>query len=195
MRSEWAYYDSLVPPEECQAIIDDAVQRDTAAGTVGLEGTEVNPDIRDSEVIFLQRRDPAFFHVFQMIDYCVGEANDEWFGVDYNPGGARSLQFTIYRADTDRGGHYYHAHQDTLLVSGDRPTQRKLSVTVQLSDPDDYEGGDLLMHHVSAHPPADVIRRRGTVLVFPSLVMHEVTRVTRGIRYSLVGWYPGPGWR
>lgn len=195
MRSEWAYYDSLIPAEECQAIIDDAVQRTATAGTVGLEGTEVNPDIRHGEVVFLQRRDPAFAHIFQMIDYCVDEANDEWFGVDYNRGGARSLQFSIYRADTDAGGHYYHAHQDALLVSGDRPTQRKLSVTVQLSDPDDYEGGDFLMHHVSAHPPADVLRRRGTVLVFPSLVMHEVSRVTRGTRYSLVGWYLGPGWR
>ena len=195
MRSEWAYYDSLIPPEACQAIIDDAVQHDPAAGTVGLDGLEVNPDIRDSEVIFLQRRDPAFRHVFRTIDDCVGEANDEWFGVDCNTRGARSLQFTIYRADTDRGGHYYHAHQDTTLVSGDRPSQRKLSVTVQLSDPDDYDGGDLLMHHVCAQPPADIIRRRGTVLVFPSLVMHEVTRVTRGIRHSLVGWYPGPAWR
>ena len=195
MRSEWAYYDSLIPAEECQAIIDDAVQQSTTAGTVGLEGTEVNPDIRHAEVTFLQRRDPTFSHVFQAIDYCVNEANDEWFGVDYNREGARSLQFSVYRADSDKGGHYYHAHQDTLLVSGDRPTQRKLSITVQLSDPDDYEGGDLLMHHVAAHPPADVIRRRGTVLVFPSLVMHEVTRVTRGTRYSLVGWYLGPGWR
>ncbi len=195
MRSEWAYYDSLIPAEECQAIIDDAVQQNTAAGTVGLEGTEVNADIRHGEVVFLDRRDPAFVHVFQTIDYCVSEANDEWFGVDYNREGARSLQFSIYRADTDKGGHYYHAHQDTTLVSGDRPTQRKLSVTVQLSDPDDYEGGDLLMHYVAAHPPADAVRRRGTVLVFPSLVMHEVSRVTRGIRYSLVGWYMGPAWR
>ncbi len=196
MRSEWAYYDSLISAEECQAIIDDALQREVALGTVGLDGTEINPGIRHGEVIFLPRRDPAFVHVFQLIDYCVDEANDEWFGVDYNRQGARSLQFSIYRGeDSEDGGHYYHAHQDTVLVSGDRPTQRKLSVTVQLSDPDDYEGGDFKMHYVSAQPPADALRRRGTVLVFPSLVMHEVSRVTRGTRYSLVGWYPGPGWR
>ena len=195
MRSEWAYYDSLIPAEECQAIIDDALQQNPTSGTVGIEDSEVNASIRHGEVIFLQRRDPAFVHVFQMIDYFVAEANDEWFGVDYNREGARSLQFSVYRGDTEKGGHYYHAHQDTSLVSGDRPTQRKLSVTVQLSDPDDYEGGDFLMHYVSAHPPADVIRRRGTVLVFPSLVVHEVSTVTSGTRYSLVGWYPGPGWR
>ncbi len=66
---------------------------------------------------------------------------------------------------------------------------------MQLSDPDGYKGGEFKMYHVSADPPADVIRRRGTVLVFPSLVMHGIERVTHGIRHSLVGWYPGPRWR
>ena len=195
MRGEWAYYDSLLSAAECQAIVDGACRRTAQLGTVGLDGSEVNKGIRHGEVIFLQRTDPEFRQVFQTLDYCVDEANDQWFGVSYNRHGARSLQFSIYRADAEGGAHYYNAHQDTSLVSGDLPTQRKLSVVVQLSDPGDYEGGDFQMHHVAAHPPADAIRRRGTVLIFPSLVMHGVTVVTRGTRYSLVGWYPGPRWR
>ncbi len=194
MRGEWAYYDSLLSAEECQAIIDGACRRRPEAGTVG-DDTEVRKNIRHGEVIFLQRSDPEWVQVFQTLDHCVDEANDEWFGVSYNRYGARSLQFGIYRADAEGGGHYYNAHQDTLLVSGDRPTQRKLSVMVQLSAPDDYEGGDFQMHHVTAHPPADAVRRRGTVLIFPSLVMHGVSTVTRGTRYSLVAWYLGPTWR
>ena len=195
MRGEWAYYDSLLSAVECQAIIDGACRRSPEIGTVGLDSAEVDRNIRHAEVIFLKRTDPEFLQVFQMLDYCVDEANDEWFGVNYNRHGARSLQFGIYRADADGGGHYYNAHQDASLVSGDRPTQRKLSVMVQLSDSDDYDGGDFQMHHVATHPPADVIRRRGTVLIFPSLILHGVSAVTRGTRYSLVGWYPGPRWR
>ena len=195
MRGEWAYYDSLLSAGECQAIIDGACRRRPELGTVGIDGNEVDKEMRHGEVIFLQRRDPEFHQVFQMLDYCVDEANDEWFGVSYNRHGARSLQFSIYRADAEGGGHYYNAHQDASLVSGDRPTQRKLSVMVQLSDPDDYDGGEFQMHHVAAHPPAEAVRRRGTVLIFPSLVMHGVSVVTRGTRYSLVGWYPGPRWR
>ena len=195
MRGEWAYYDSLLSPEECQGIIDGACRSRPLLGTVGGDDADVNKVIRHGEVIFLQRNDPEFSQVFRVLDYCVDEANDEWFGVSYNRHGARSLQFSIYRADAEGGGHYYHPHQDTSLVSGDRPTQRKLSVMVQLSDPGDYDGGDFQMHHVAAHPPADVIRKRGTVLIFPSLVMHGVSVVTRGTRYSLVGWYPGPKWR
>ena len=198
MRGEWAYYDSLLSAEECQAIIDSACRHPPARGTVGLEDKDegnVDQGIRHGEVIFLERTDPEYHQVFGALDYCVDEANDEWFGVAYNRHGARSLQFSIYRANAEGGGHYYHAHQDVALVSGDRPTQRKLSVVVQLSDPDAYDGGDFRMHHVAHHPPADAIRRRGTVLVFPSLILHEVSAVTRGTRYSLVGWYPGPPWR
>ncbi|MDA8015328.1 MAG: 2OG-Fe(II) oxygenase, partial [Gammaproteobacteria bacterium] len=66
---------------------------------------------------------------------------------------------------------------------------------VQLSDADEYEGGDFQMHYVKAHPPADIIRKRGTVLIFPSLLLHRVTPVTSGVRYSLVGWYVGPSWK
>lgn len=195
MRGEWAYYESLFGPAECRAIVDCATRRAPEAGTVGLADNQVNTEIRHGEVIFLQRTDPEFHQVFLMLDYCVDEANDEWFGVDYNRQGARSLQFGIYRADAEGGGHYYHPHQDASLVTGDRPTQRKLSVVAQLSDPDDYEGGEFRMHNVADHPPADIIRKQGTVLVFPSLIVHGVSAVTRGTRYSLVGWYPGPTWR
>ena len=195
MRGEWAYYDSLLSAAECQDIIDRASRRKPLLGTVGIEGSKVDRQMRHGEVVFLRRRDPEFDEVFRTLDWCVDEANDEWFGVDYNRRGARSVQFSIYRADAEGGGHYYDTHQDTSLVSGDRPTQRKLSVVVQLSDPEDYDGGDFRMHHVAHHPPAETIRKRGTILIFPSLILHGVETVTRGTRYSLVGWYPGPAWR
>ncbi|MGR3913832.1 MAG: 2OG-Fe(II) oxygenase [Gammaproteobacteria bacterium] len=197
MRGEWAFYEALLSAEECRAIIDAGCRHAPKTGTVGGErdSESVNTKIRHGEVAFLSRTDPQFMQVFQTIDYCVNEANDEWFGVRYNRQGARTLQFSIYRGDAEGGGHFYHPHQDTTLVSGEAPTQRKLSVVVQLSDSGDYAGGDFQMHHVKAHPPADAIRRRGTVLIFPSLIMHAVTAVTSGVRYSLVGWYLGPTWQ
>ncbi len=196
MRGEWAYYETLLSAEECRAIVEAGLRRKPEAGTVGLDaGYAVNRDIRHGEVVFLQRFDPEFQHIFRLLDYCVDEANDEWFGIDYNRQGARVLQFSIYRADADGGGHYYRPHQDAGLVAGDRLTQRKLSVIVQLSDPDDYDGGEFRMHQVGTEPPAEVVRKQGTLLIFPSLVMHGVSAVTRGTRYSLVGWYPGPKWR
>lgn len=197
MRGEWAYYEGLFSAQECDAIVAAARRFQPQTGTIGGEGgdgSNVNREIRHGEVVFLQRTDPQFAQVFHTLDYCVDEANDQWFGVRYNRQGARQLQFSIYRGDADGGGHFYNAHQDTSLLSGDMPTQRKLSVVVQLSDPGEYDGGDFQMHYVKTAPPADKIRTRGTVLIFPSLILHGVTAVTRGTRYSLVGWYVGPKW-
>ena len=51
------------------------------------------------------------------------------------------------------------------------------------------------MHHVEEQPPRDTIRQRGSLIIFPSLVRHEVTPVKTGTRFSLVGWYRGERWQ
>ncbi|MCY4504602.1 MAG: 2OG-Fe(II) oxygenase [Hyphomicrobiales bacterium] len=195
MRSEWAYYESFLDAAACQEIVDAALKYPIEKGTVTSD-SKLKKEVRHSDVIFLQRTDPVFSNVFATLDYCVDQANDEWFGVDYNRFGTRAVQFTIYRgAEAGEKGQHYNMHQDSTLISGEHPSQRKLSVTVQLSDDADYEGGDFTMHYVTRHPPADAIRKRGTILVFPSLVHHSVTPVSRGVRYSLVAWYVGRPWR
>ena len=71
---------------------------------------------------------------------------------------------------------------------------RKLSFVVQLSDPDDYEGGNLQLldeHGGSYIAP----RQRGTVILFDSRTMHRVQKVKSGIRKSIVGWTVGPRWK
>ena len=64
---------------------------------------------------------------------------------------------------------------------------------MQVSDPDTYDGGDLELFYKAKPIIAD--RTRGAVVAFPSFVMHRVTPVTRGVRYSLVAWVVGPRWR
>lgn len=68
---------------------------------------------------------------------------------------------------------------------------RKLSITVQLSDDDEYEGGDLEFMSIQQPMP----RPLGTVVVFPSYLQHRVTRVTKGSRWSLVSWVHGMPFR
>ena len=67
---------------------------------------------------------------------------------------------------------------------------RKLSLVVQLSDPADYQGGELQV--LSAEEPTTFSKARGTVVVFPSYVLHRVMPVTSGTRFSLAGWVGGP---
>jgi PKHD-type hydroxylase len=67
---------------------------------------------------------------------------------------------------------------------------RKLSISIQLSDPSEYEGGDFqLIGDIS------VPKEKGTAIIFPSFVTHRVAPVTSGCRMSIVGWIAGPCYR
>lgn len=76
---------------------------------------------------------------------------------------------------------------------------RKLSVTVSLNDPEEYNGGNLQFdfgpHKDLRYHTCTEIRPKGSVIVFPSHVYHQVTPVTRGTRYSLVCWNLGAAFK
>jgi PKHD-type hydroxylase len=107
--------------------------------------------------------------------------NDKYFNFDLNF--IQTLQFTTYTDDND----FYDKHVDMLFHSNGT---RKLSFTIQLSETDSYEGGDVLLHTNAV--PIKLNREQGIGTFFPSYVLHEVKPVTKGIRYSLVGWVVGP---
>ncbi|MEM8798862.1 MAG: 2OG-Fe(II) oxygenase, partial [Pseudomonadota bacterium] len=97
-----------------------------------------------------------------------------------------SIQVAKYESG-DEG--FYNWHMD----NGEKNSRRKISLSVQLSDPADYSGGDLELFYTMQARKAD--KSRGAAVAFPSFVMHRVTPVTRGVRYSLVVWIAGPRWR
>lgn len=72
---------------------------------------------------------------------------------------------------------------------------RKISMTVNLTNPDNYDGGDLKFdfgpHNDKRYHTCKEIRPKGSIIVFPSFVHHQVTPVTRGTRFSLVMWNLG----
>jgi PKHD-type hydroxylase len=81
---------------------------------------------------------------------------------------------------------------DTLKTSSE--SIRKLSISVQLSDPSDYEGGELQIMDASSKVYT-VPKEKGTVVVFDSRSVHRVRRIKSGERKSLVGWVVGPRWK
>jgi PKHD-type hydroxylase len=94
------------------------------------------------------------------------------------------LQYTVYGA-----GQHFDWHID---VGGDAASLRKLSLTVQLTDGSEYEGGDL-----EFHDEVDRLQQRalGTATVFPSFLAHRVAPIVSGVRRSLVAWACGPSFR
>ena len=97
------------------------------------------------------------------------------------------MQFAEYTAKQDA---HYDWHHD-VQWNGQSALDRKVSVTVQLSGADEYEGGDFEFDEVKTN--AD-FRSKGTVLVFPSYLRHRIHPVTSGIRRALVAWFFGPRW-
>ena len=71
---------------------------------------------------------------------------------------------------------------------------RKLSFAMQLSDPDDYEGGNVQLLDEAGNSYI-VPRKRGTIVLFDSRTQHRVLKVTKGTRKSIVGWTVGPRWK
>lgn len=152
----------------------------------GITGSQCNVDkeIRHSSTSWLKLDHDTHF-VYERLGYIARQLNGQYF--DYDIWGfGEDLQYTVYRGDH---GHYTW-HQDCGL-STEYP--RKLSMVLQLSDPSEYEGGDLEI--LSGVDPIKITKEKGLVTVFPSFMLHRVTPVTKGVRKTLVVWLVGPRFR
>ena len=175
-RQHWRVWPSSIEVEKILA--QPETQNVSNAKTFGGEDL----DWRRSKIAWLTLND----QVRNMLTPYIEEARDI-MGVDV--GFTGDIQYTEYHA-TDQG--HYDWHHDVNFFHND-PMDRKLSLTVQLSDPSEYDGGDFEFGEVE-QPPA-FSKDKGTVLVFQSYIMHRVSPVTRGVRKSLVAWFEGPRWR
>ena len=115
------------------------------------------------------------------------KANRENFLYKLSGFDGESIKFKKYNE-----GDFQSWHVDQKPVDGDEEV-RKLSFTIQLSDYDEYEGGNVqLMDEVGGR--YYLPRQRGVVAIFDSQSTHRVQKVTKGTRKSLVGWCVGPQW-
>lgn len=184
-KSLWAY-DQCLSRDECYQVIEYAEKfLKTKPGPVTTH-LNVNKDIRDSQIAWVNRHNPKFDWLFKTIDQRVWDISRSWFDVDYHRDGCDAFQYTIYTKDQ-----FYGKHIDTFYQAGEL-IQRKISASILLSDPADFEGGQLLVGGGTLDAEQMEI---GQIYVFPSIISHEVTAVTAGIRRSLVAWYTGPSWR
>ena len=174
-----AYVHNRFTTEECKSIIEMGLKNLSPAQ---LANKTIKPDIRKSDVCFIQP-DNENEWIFQRITDGVLAINKEIFNFDLEV--FPVLQFTRYVSPDGK----YDKHIDITLNA----ERRKLSITVQLSESDVYEGGELLLW--TSSKPIETLKNLGTMIAFPSYVLHEVTPVTKGTRYSLVAWVEGPQFR
>lgn len=174
----WAWVDTFTP-EECDSIIRIATRQGLVFGeTAGRAGQ----DRRNSNLTFLHPSGHTDW-MFRRLSDTITTAN-QFFGFDLvsmNEG----IQFTEYVAPD--GNYGWHAD------SGPGTSIRKLSLTIQLTDPSDYDGGELELNPDGT--PVTMDKVRGRAFAFPSWTLHQVRPVTRGVRHSLVVWVAGPPFR
>jgi PKHD-type hydroxylase len=172
----YAYWDGAFNSDECKQIIELGKALPQQRGTTFNQDTEY----RASNVAWIYPSDESNW-VFARIAQIVNNLNDNFFGFDLF-GMVEGLQFTVYEG-VEEGK--YGKHTDVMFQG----TVRKLSITVQLSDENSYEGGDLILH--TGKDGYTNSKGQGRLLAFPSYTLHEVKPVTKGTRYSLVAWVTG----
>lgn len=152
----------------------------------GLVGRVTAHQIRRAGIVWLDDLPEGAWAMDRMIAL-VARANRESFGFDLSDFG-ESAQIARYRAED---GAHFDWHSD--IGTGTQAARRKLTVVVQLSDPAGYQGGQLELR--PDHAPVTAAPAQGTATIFPSFVLHRVTPVTAGIRWSMTLWAHGPAFR
>jgi len=139
--------------------------------------------VRNTKIAFIDQSSATSW-LYDKIAAIVSELNGQTYRFDLSA--LERFQYTVY--DAAQGGHY-NWHMDQGLTA--RP--RKLSLVLQLSSPSDYEGCALEIH--SSARTEIMPKERGTLIAFPSYILHRVTPIHSGTRRSLVMWCSGPRFR
>jgi PKHD-type hydroxylase len=164
-------------PEECAKIIAFGGGLPLAKGEA--TGRDMAPTARNSTIaLFGPGADSQW--IFDRVFGVVGRLNRQYWQFELS--GVERIQFSRYV-----GGEYYDWHMD--LAAKGVLSRRKVTVTVQLSGPDDYEGGELEVNLGSTTRAA--AKDVGLLVAFPSYGLHRIRPVTRGVRHSLSAWFGG----
>jgi len=170
----YSYWNDAFTKEECEKIIQIAKNKGLIKGT-----TIGESDARKSNISWLFPSDNMEW-VYRKVTDIVLNLNSRFFCFDIF-GINEGFQFTNYKAPSDK----YGKHVDRNI----NIPVRKLSVSIQLSNPEEYEGGELYLYDGDKGTLMD--KKQGTLIMFPSYTLHEVTPVTKGERNSLVTWVTG----
>lgn len=177
----FAYQLRYFTDAECDRIIEAGLALPATESYLGTNG-QVDNSIRKNLVAFFENTNPANHWIYEKLAAAVTAINTQFW--DFDLDFIETMQFTRY----DRIDDFYTNHIDT---SFGKTEQRKLSISVQLSDPASYQGSNLeFMKCGDSY--YDPIRERGSIMLFPSFMQHRVTPLTAGVRYSLVSWVIGP---
>ena len=216
----WTF--SEIPSEMVDILVKDLKKYDKAIKDSVVRDEVGNPALEETKGV--RKSSNAWIDggnwVSGFVWYYIRKANRENFMYDIEGIDTNEIQYTEYQK-----GEYYDWHvddnigrclfNDKVLASASNQGEniailngeyiRKLSFSIQLSDPEDYEGGELEFKvsnynsrkrgDFNLDEPFHAPNKKGTIIIFDSRVKHRVREVKSGVRKSLVGWVVGPRWK
>ena len=184
----------VITPEGCDEIVKDLLthQLQTAKVETYNGVSRDNPDIRKTSIYYIPTNIKS--KASDIARYFLKQANNEHFHYDLEL--FEGVQFAEYK-----DGGFYDWHQDSSTQDS-KTKLRKLSLTFVLSDPNNFEGGELqfwngtkpMLDYLSKEEQKqtkDDMQAQGTIIIFDSRDWHRVTPVTKGVRHSIVCWSTG----
>ena len=181
--ADYSWFENCFSEEEVEKIKACWNPDEIRDAQVNNAGNDIDrKDLRKSDIIFLKPGEHDW--IYDRLAQAALQANANRYKYD-----VKGFQTELQLAKYHDGG-FFDWHMD--FGSGDI-SNRKLSITVQLSDPEEYEGGDLqfMINQNAVTAP----KKKGTAVIFPSFGLHRVMPVTSGSRFSIVGWIGGPPYR
>ena len=174
----------IFSPEQCQNIIDMGHQQKAEVAKVGQKdkpGGGYDTKKRITTISWIPFK--AMPEMYKIIERTMRQVNGNHFGFD-------GMQITEVAQFTEypKGG-FYDWHMDAEVNCRFEPPVRKISMTILLSDPSEFVGGDLEFMTEGNKPPQLL---QGQATFFASFIRHRVAKVKKGIRRSLVMWFGGP---
>mgnify|MGYP003321798230 CR=1 FL=1 len=178
---------NFLTKQECNKLIKEAKKyglEDAQVLTSNNKDAKLDEEVRNSGIYFLEYNLEHLDWFFEKMVQELVNVNHDNYNFDIS-GFSEGMQFTEYNAPA---GHYSD-HIDKILEG----KVRKLTMVIQLTDPEKYEGGELEI--CLGGDPFVVPKEQGTLITFPSYVLHRVRPTTKGTRHSLVAWATGRPFR
>tara|TARA_R100001591_G_scaffold40096_1_gene51714 strand:- start:371 stop:967 length:597 start_codon:yes stop_codon:yes gene_type:complete len=178
----YAYWENFLSKKECEQIVSMGKIKGLKEGQSSYNNKKYNK-YRECLISWLSPDDDLDW-LYRRVTDVVNDLNNNYFKFDLY-GIIEGLQFTNYKAPSGK----FDAHIDKIH----KYQTRKLSITIQLSDSKDYEGGEF--HLLTGKNPEIFDKTQGKLFAFPSYHLHRVTPVTKGERNALIIWITGPNFK
>ena len=170
----------ILSPETCSILVDQHLSNHWVNGTVGTNSKSFTyQDLKKRKCkVTPLRNDDILFKIIETANRLYHSKKKASFTFHKN-----DPPIILFYEQNDFFDWHVDVGQNDSITS-----ERKISFSVQLSNPDKFSGGDLEFDTTLEQSQRDYLRLQGNIIFFPSDIPHKITPIVSGIRYSLVGW-------